>query len=258
MSWASQRRAKYLSGIFLFFAIFVGIPLAIWLYESPSCTDGRQNQGETGVDKGGPCPLLDERSLSPSSVLWSRGFSVRDGTYSVIAYIENPNGEAGVRSVAYRFSLYDERNILVAVREGNTFILPGGITPVFDGGIDTGNRLVSRTYFEFLDSPVWERMENPAKVLVVQNKQMTNTSVSPRLTAVARNGSVADVVNVSFIAAVFDSAGNVFAASRTLVPEIAGGESAEIVFTWPEPFTLAVGRVDIFPVLAPQYSALGN
>lgn len=241
-----------MGGIALFFVIFVGIPLAIWLYQAPTCFDGKQNQNETGVDKGGSCPLLDERTLAPSSVLWSRGFSVRNGTYSAVAYIENPNNDAGVRSVAYRFSLYDERSILVAVREGSMSIQPGGITPVFEGGIDTGTREVSRTYFEFLDPLVWERMTNPTEALTITNKQMSDTNTSPRLTATVRNSSVARIEDASFVATVFDSAGNVFAASRTLLPTITAGASETILFSWPEPFPLAVGRIDIFPVLLPE------
>src|SRR3989344_828026 len=140
MSWASRRRTVYLLGIFLFFAVVLGIPTAIWLYEPPTCFDGTQNQGETALDKGGPCVLLDERTLSPSAILWSRAFSVRTGSYNALAYIENPNRDAGVRLVAYRFGLYDEKNVLVAERDGRTFVMPGGITPVFEGAIDTGNR----------------------------------------------------------------------------------------------------------------------
>src|SRR3989344_7429415 len=91
MSWASRRRTFYILGIVLFFMVTVGIPAAIFLYKPPTCFDGKQNQEETAVDKGGPCLLLDERTLVPHAVVWSRSFEVRDGTYSAVAYIENPN-----------------------------------------------------------------------------------------------------------------------------------------------------------------------
>ncbi|MBI4093972.1 hypothetical protein HY417_03335 [Candidatus Kaiserbacteria bacterium] len=251
MSWASKRRFAYGAGTILVFVFLVGVPLAVWLYEAPTCSDGKQNQGETAIDKGGPCPLLDERTLGPGSVLWSRAFPVRGGLYSAVAYVENPNEGAGVRAVKYRFGLYDERNILVAERRGTTFIMPGGITPVFEGTIGTGNRTVARTYFEFTSRPVWERMENAAGVLVVGNKTMTTPELIPRLSARVRNVSVEPVLNPSFVAIVFDPAANAFVASATTLSRLAPGEEKEIAFTWPDPFTSTVGRIDVLPLLPP-------
>jgi len=252
MSWASRKRTAYLGGVFLFFAVLLGIPLALWLYEAPTCFDGKQNQGETAIDKSGPCTILDERALQPSSVLWSRAFSVRGGLYSAVAYIENPNDGAGVRAVNYRFGLYDQNNVLIAERKGTTFIMPGGITPVFEGGIGTGNRIVARTYFEFSSSLVWERVENAASVLSISNKNSSAVESTPRLTGMVKNTSVAPILDPSFIAVIFDPAGNAFAASATTLPRLEPNEEKEVVFTWPDPFPAVVGRIDILPLLPPS------
>src|SRR5262245_42578779 len=134
MSWASRRRATYTTGAIVFFVILLGGPLVYWYLKIPeTCSDGIKNGDETAVDKGGSCPLLDERLLSPHAILWARQFSVRDGSYNVIAYVENPNENAGVKVAPYRFRLYDDRNILVAEREGAGFIMPGTVTPIFEG-----------------------------------------------------------------------------------------------------------------------------
>jgi hypothetical protein len=241
----------YAGGVGLFFLIVIGIPLAIYLYDSPTCTDGKQNQGETAVDKGGPCTILDERILAPSSVLWSRAFPVRGGLYSAVAYIENSNEGAGVRSVNYRFGLYDERNILVAERRGRTFIIPGGVTPIFEGAIATGNRTVARTYVEFTSTPVWERLINAAAILSIQNKNISDVQSTPRLTALAKNTSVSAVLDPSFVAVIFDPAGNAFAASATTLSRLAPNETKEIVFAWPDPYPSVVGRIDIISLLPP-------
>lgn len=252
MSWASRRRFAYGAGTLLVLALLIGIPLALSLYEPPSCYDRKQNQGETAADVGGPCSVLDERTLSPSSILWSRAFPVRGGLYSAVAYVENPNPEAGVRAVKYRFGLYDERNVLVAERQGTTFIAPGGITPVFEGAIGTGSRTVARTYFEFTSRPVWERLNNTASSLVVTSKAVTSPESSPRLTARVKNTSVEPILDPSFIAVVFDPAANAFAASATTLTRLAPGEEKEIVFTWPDPFASIVGRIDVLPLLPPE------
>lgn len=253
MSWASRRRTAYATGVILFFVIVIGGPLAYWYFSIPAtCTDGIQNQGETAIDKGGPCPLLDERALQPHAVLWARSFRVRDGSYNAAAYIQNPNQNAGVRSAHYHFGLYDAQNILIAERDGTTYVMPGAITPVLESRIDAGNRIVAHTYFEFTDPLSWERMKNNALSLAITNKEISNTYTVPRLSASVRNSSVGDVTDISFVAVIFDPAGNAFAASATTLERLGPDASSQIVFTWPDPFGVQSGRIDIIPLVAPS------
>ena len=241
-----------MSGVILFFIVVIGGPIAYGYFSTPAtCSDGIQNQNETGVDKGGVCPLLDEGTLQPHATLWARSFRVRDGSYNAAAYVHNPNKEAGVRQIRYRFGLYDSNNILVAEREGIAFIMPGAVTPIFEPRIDTGNRVVARTYFEFTSTFVWERMVNTAQILAINNKDVSNTDTTPRLSATVSNTSVRDVLNPSFVAVVFDPAGNAFAASATTLDRLNANASAALVFSWPDPFSVQVGRVDIIPLVAP-------
>lgn len=253
MSWSSRRRAAYTVGFILFFVVVIGIPTLIWYFSIPtSCFDGIQNQDETAIDKGGSCPLIDERTLSPHAILWTRAFPVRDGSYSVIAYVENPNESAGVARVPYRFKLYDDRNVLVAEREGAGFIMPGTVTPIFEGAIDTGNRAVARAYLEFTAPLVWERLYDTSLPIEVQGRDVTDVNTTPRLSVKIRNTSVADVRNVQFTAVIFDTAGNAFAGSSTEVPLLQDGERSEIVFTWPDRFEYVPGKIDVLPVMAPS------
>ena len=252
MSWASRRRFIYLTGTTLFFLIVLGGPLAWWYLTIPAtCTDGITNHGETSIDKGGPCPILDERVLQPEAALWSRSFRVRDGTFTAIAYVQNPNDGAGVSTAHYRFGLYDDRNILVAEREGDTYIMPGAVTPVLESRIDTGNRIVARTYFEFTDPLIWRRFSNTAASIQINSKELSDTKSAPRLSATAQNTSVAEIFDIRFIASIFDPAGNAFAVSGTALPKLAPGETAQIIFTWPDAFSVQTGRVDIVPLASP-------
>lgn len=251
MSWASRRRAVIIFGFFFIFGIATLIPLAIWWYEPATCFDGKQNQGEMAVDKSGPCALLDERQLIPHAIQWARAFSVRDGTWSAVTYIENPNNAAGIVLAPYRFKLYDDRNILVAEREGASYIMPGSVTPIYEGGFDTGNRKVSRTYFEFSAPLVWERMYDTSRAITITGKSLLDTNSAPRVIAIAENTAVMEAREVHFVAVVFDPAGNAIASSRTIVPVLAPGSRENLVFTWPEAFTSPVGRVDVLPLRAP-------
>ena len=252
MSWASRRRLVYAIGVILFFLIVVGGPvLYSYLKTPPTCTDGIQNQGETSVDKGGPCPLLDESALSPSAVLWTRSFYVRKGVYDAVAYVQDPNQSAGVRAVTYRFGLYDDQNVLIAERIGETFIMPGAITPIFEGAINTGNRVVAHTYFDFTEPLVWERLADTSAAISVSNTQISDVGTVPRVTANVLNTSVADAKNLTFVVIISDPAGNAFAASQTALAQLSAGETRQIIFTWPSPFNITVGKVQIIPLAAP-------
>lgn len=253
MSWASRRRTSYTLGVILFFAVVIGGPLAYWyLSVPPTCSDGIQNQGETSPDKGGPCFVLDESSLQQYALLWARSFRVRDGSYNAVAYIQNPNKEAGVRAARYRFGLYDAQNVLVAEREGTMYIMPGATTPVIEARIDAGNRIVAHTYFEFTAPFTWERMKNNALAISVSNKDISNIAEAPRLSALTQNNAVVAQQDISFVAVVFDPAGNAFAASATSLQRLGAGEGSEIVFTWPDPFAIQPGKLDVIPLIAPS------
>jgi hypothetical protein len=253
MSWASRRRTLYTLGTILFFGLLFGLPAFYWYANLPeTCTDGVQNGDETAVDKGGSCPLLDERLLSPHAILWTREFTVRDGTYNVVAYVENPNEGAGVVQAPYRFKLYDARNSLVAERDGSTYLMPGTVTPIFEGSIDTGNRSVARAYLEFTAPLVWVRMSDAARSIQIESKSVDSANDSPRLVAIVRNTSVVDILDVEFVATLFDTAGNAFAGSSTVVPRLKEGERMEIVFTWPERFLYVPGRIDVVPSVRPH------
>lgn len=195
--------------------------------------------------------MLDTVALTPAPVLWARSFPVRDGSFNSVAYIQNSNDDAGVRRVTYRFALYDTLNVLVAEREGSTFIMPGAVTPVFESAIQTGNRIAVRTYFILTEDPQWERMQDRSHIVVVNDKKIATTATAPRLTATALNSSVVDMIDVLLIATIFDQAGNAFASSQTKIPKLRAGEKQDITFTWPDPFEVSVGRIDIIPLVEP-------
>lgn len=259
MSWASRRRAAYGFGVIAFLALVIGGPIAYsYLSEPATCTDGKRNQGETSIDKGGPCPLLDERMLSPHTILWSRAFRVRTESstgiafYNAIAYVHNPNKTAGVRSVAYRFGLYDSNNVLVAERTGSTFVMPGILTPVFEGAISTGQRTVARTQFEFLEPLVWERLDDTSGVVRIIERTLSGQDSAPRISARVQNTSVRELRDLTFIATVFDQGGNAFAASQTTLSALPGGATEDVIFTWPEPFGITVASVDVAVITPPE------
>ena len=253
MSWSARRRLLYILGLIIFFGILIGVPVAYKISNiQPTCSDGKLNQGETAIDKGGPCPDLDERMLSAVSPIWTRSFRVKDGTYTAATYIQNSNENAGATDVTYIVKLYDTDNILVTERTGKTYIMPGNITPVVETGIDAGNRTVTHTFFEFTSPIRWKKYEDISKVISMQGRTVRDVNTAPRVGAEAVNNSVSTILDITFAGVVFDVNGNAIAASLTHVERLKPKDPQEVVFTWPTPFATRVGRVDIIPLLPPK------
>ncbi len=254
MSWAARRKASYITVFSLLVMVPVGIFVFVTLQKAPTCFDGVANQGEYSIDKGGPCVLLDERALTPHAVQWARALPVRlpsgngGGIYNAVAYIENPNTGAWVKEASYRFRLYDTQNILVGEREGVATLLPQATTPIFEGGIESGSRRATRAFFEFTEPLVWERGEDLYPDLLVGNPVVKNEETT-RVTVTVQNSGSQLYENVGFVAVLFDTTGNAFAASKTVRETLGRKESAELVFTWPTLFEKVAGRIDVFPVV---------
>ena len=218
-----------------------------YLFKAPSCTDGKQNGTEEGVDCGGSCEKLCVEKLEPLKVVWARSFPVTEGVVDSTAYIENQNRNAGIRKIVYKFSLYDDRNLLVATRVGKTYIGPNGAAAIFEPSVVVGERSPKRTFFEFADAPVWERLTDKALALSLQKSDVTleRATTSPTLSAVIKNPSIYRVGPVEVTVILYDETGNAFAVSRSSIDSIDSDGEGRVVFTWMKPFRENPTRIDL-------------
>lgn len=249
MSWGTRRRNTI---IFIFFLIVL-IPLIIiaWsiYYKPPDCFDGIQNGAERGVDCGGTCALLCQSSIIYPIVVWKKEFPVAPGVYNVIAYVENPNPDAGVKDARYLFKLYDKENILLYERKGQTSLRPREILPIVENTLFTDKLEATRVSFEFIDEElVFEKMETYNPVLVVKDEIIKETESSPKVEAVLQNTDILPVNKVRVVVILYDAKNNAIASSSTFVERIGKDESVPIVFTWPVPFSAEVSRIEIIPI----------
>ena len=229
----------YIVGLVVVPAIIIGTYSYIKLYDGPTCFDGARNQDELGIDCGGSCQFLCKSQVLEPTLLFSRSFEVVPGTYNAIAYIENPNFEAGVRNVSYKFRLLDKESNLIAEREGSTFITPGNISPIFESAIKTNGNIPTRTFFEFQETLEWIKViAGEEKNLSIENRVLKNTDTTPRLDAVLKNDSVFEIHDVEIISVIFNALGNAVATSRTFIDIVPERSETNIVFTWPQPLEI--------------------
>ena len=238
--WSVRRKIVYIVIAFAVLSILVVIPLFYFLYQAPTCFDGKKNGNETGVDCGGQCQLLCSFEGLDPIILWSRAFKVTgnpsgEGVYSAVAYIQNPNinSEALAR---YVFKFYDANNLLIGEKENATIIPKNKVLAVFEPNIDTQFKIPARVTFEFTQKPIWRKDLRTSPELVVTQKILSGETSSPRIDATVENKSTESAERIEIVAIVYDDNGNAVAASRTFVDKLDKDQSARAVFTWPLPF----------------------
>jgi len=245
MTWARRRKLIYLGSIAIIILVVVVIPAILYFYKTPTCFDGKQNQGEVGVDCGGPCTILCPAQYAPLTVLWSRFSKVTDGDYNVLAYIENPNINAAAYNLNYIFKLYSKTGVLLRERTGSTFVTANKIIGVFEADMQTGNQIPARVEFSFTSPAIWVKQVSAETGLAVSQMVVSRADTAPRLSFLLTNKNIKQINNIEAIGIVYNTEGNTIAFSRTIVDTILGQDSQTVNFNWPKPFTLA-GQVDTY------------
>jgi len=246
--WSAKRRMFYFAGVTLFALLFIGLPIFLLIYRAPTCTDGKRNQGEAGIDCGGPCRAVCASAAIEPIVWWQRFFQISPGVYNAVARVENPNVDSAVTRAKYIFRLYDKANVVIASREGETNIPPRQIFYIFEGGLATGERLSVKATFEFL-SPLNWTVKEATMPLSITGQILSKASTTPRLDGILRNSGADDLVNVEVVAVLFDADGNAVNASKTIVDVVRSEAVAPFFFTWRQPFDKEPARAEIIPKL---------
>ena len=251
MNWASRRQIFYATIVVIFLialATFIAYP---HFTKAPTCTDGKQDGTETGIDCGGSCPTACTLQVDQISILWARAFEVVPGRYNAVAYLENHNPNEVVEKISYEFRFADKDNLYLGSRTGTTYVPPGQKFAVFEPAIDLGNSVPVYTTFQFTSVPVWLQVSptlvSQVKVSVNQIV-LTGASTSPKLSAVVQNNSLFQIPNINLMAILYDASGNAVNVSKTFVDTLNKSASVPITFTWPEPLAGTVVAEEIIPI----------
>ncbi|MFZ1074834.1 MAG: hypothetical protein WAN50_00455 [Minisyncoccia bacterium] len=251
MSWATKRRLFILLIIGSVVAAFLAVVLIATFYKSPSCSDGVQNQGETGIDCGGPCPYRCALDEQPPVVLFTQVLP-NNGRTDIIASVENKNIDAAAKDVPYTIALYDANHAHLRDISG-MFDLPAAQSvPIFVPNVFADTQIVVASAFLTVDpsAPKWFSMTNDPRIVPsVSNITQTGTAAAPRIEAVLSNPSATLLNDVLTIVVVKDMQGNVIAASQTIVPLIPAQGQATATFTWNGAFSTTTASIQVTPII---------
>lgn len=249
MSWAERRRALIISIATAVALAALAILAFSIFYKTPTCTDRKQNQDELGTDCGGSCTTLCASQVAaPARVRFVRPLTPQPGRTDIIAYIDNPNESAEAHRVPFLLEVYDADGALIAKRTIYIDLPPSSTVPLYVSDVAPRSSIAAQAFLSIdADSFAWsragEQMATPAveEILVEEGER-------PRITATLVNPLATPYYEVVLVATVFDSAGTAIAASQTLVPRLSPQGTSPLVFTWNEPFSAPVARVEILPV----------
>lgn len=227
LTWSGRRQLLYYAVAAVVLAVALWSGYQTFFTAAPTCQDSIQNEGERGVDCGGPCSLVCTQDTKPLVVLWSRAFPSTPGTYTAAAYVQSNNLSAGTKGVHYSFQLFDDQNSLVVERDGVVDIPPVEVMPIIETGINVGTRTVSRALFALGSTPVWH--STSVQALSVSNESLAQDG--SRLSATITNNTLYAAAKVTVAAVLFDASGTARAASKSTVSVPAKG-SQPVVFTW--------------------------
>ncbi len=241
MSWSARRKLVIFLIVIVALAIIVGVPSFFLFYHAPTCFDGIQNQGEQGIDCGGPCAKLCQEGFVPPQELWATSSQVVSGIYNLLAYAANPNVNVSASNVPYDFKVYDSNGILISERAGQINIPDETNFAIFEPSITTGNRVPYRTFFEFTASPLWQAAATSSPLSVVSS-DFTVASTTSLLDTSVLNSSLVSDNSIDVIAILYGTDGNVIAFSKSFIQSIAPNTAADVSFTWPYPISALIAK----------------
>ena len=234
--WATRRRTIITLIILAGFLLIFVLPYWLLHQETPSCFDNKQNQGEQGVDCGGPCATLCKGVAQDIKTLWTKVFPIRAGAYDIVSYNENPNFDIGAPNISYIAKLYDASGAVIAQREGNTYALPSERFAIFEGSMLTGDKVPTAGSIEITPGYHWITTAKPQKLFSVTDKVLVGSDKQPRLTAALHNEQPQIFRNIDVQAIIYDSKHEPIGVSVTKVERLDENGSKNIFFTWPTPF----------------------
>jgi len=238
---------------FLYGLLYLGI-LALLLYGAynwflvpeASCSNGRADANENGIDCGGVCanaclPL----ELQELVVGDARHFVPVPGTLSAFAQVRNPNQEWGAKNFSYTFSFLDQNGATVLAREGKSFIYPGEIKYLAVFANSERAREIAQVRFT-PSSPDWTETMTRRPEISIREKQTEIIGNLVRVQGKITNNDTIIFPEVELIAVFRGTLGQISGVSRTTLNAVAAGEIRRFTIEHPSLPGLDPQKTEIF------------
>lgn len=212
-----------------------------------TCFDNKLNQGETEIDCGGPCASCELKHPKEITVFWTKFLQIREGSFDIAAYIQNPNEFISSSDIRYEFVLFDDLGI-VAYRAGTTFIYPRERIYLVEADIQTSRK---PTYAELkITRAAWNSEKLNLPVLTIDKKDykiLEQDGPSESVETTVSNRSPFGLREVELVFVVLDKNENLLGVNRSLLEDMEARSSRSLRSTWPEKFKGIPAKVVVEP-----------
>ncbi len=204
--------------------------------------DGIQNQGEEGIDCGGPCKSKCEKIPKIENlIIEEKALVVFDQTkYDVLIKVNNPNSSFGIANFDYIVELVDREGKVLSRKNGSSFILPDQTKYIVEFNFDTQSK-PSGVEFK-IRSFKWSRFvdyQQPFIDVYSKNFNLVSSGGTfATLKAIIENKSDYDFEKVNVIAVIRNEQGVPVAVNQTGVQDMQFGDKRDVVFNWTKEFNV--------------------
>jgi hypothetical protein len=247
VSWRAKKQLSLL--LIVMVPVIAAAFLVVYQFlPAQSCFDTIQNQGELGVDCGGPCESCALKNPKTLTIFWARAVEVRENRFDAVAFVENANEVLSSPRIEYEFILFDALGP-VGSGAGTTFILAQERTHVIETNIET-TRTPSRVEFK-VKSASWELDRGERFNVLVERRDyrvvMEDNRKFSTIETNVLNRSSFDLKEVDVYFTVLDDDANVLGANRVRVERLRAGESRLVKSIWPAELAGEVARIEVEP-----------
>jgi hypothetical protein len=191
----------------------------VFLKPAPSCTDNSQNQGETGVDCGGPCVPCEIKSLIPIKVNLVQAFRTTDTTSGVAAEIYNPNPNWAAQSFDYQLDVKDQFGAIIKSLTGTSFIYGGELKYIIEPRIDVAVGKITSSDL-VITNPQWVSVNNYQRPDVEVQNVSSGMADTFYVSGKVVNRSEIDFPEANVYAVVYNLESKFIAASKTIIDNV--------------------------------------
>ncbi len=228
--------------------------LVYWIVRpDPTCFDGKKNQGEQGIDCGGPCAECEVPIHAKGLKIERQDFVISGSqTYDVAIKVKNPNEQYGASYFQYKIELLDAHKKVIASRKGTSFILPKEEKYLIETNLHLNNKTIPTTLKVKFDNYQWSEFTNyyeKPQLNVYQKHYEKNNSpgVYVSVYGLVKNESHFDFNSVTVKVILKDKSDNILAVNTTQMNTLAVGEERDFRLIWPHNFPGEISQIEVEP-----------
>lgn len=236
---ARHNKRKKVLAMYGAILLVVFVLIVLWLTPGASCTNGKKDGAETGVDCGGICGACVEAVVAQDILVQKTAFVPSgEGKYDVVAWLQNPNDVYGARTLSGTFTLLGVGGKPLGDIRVNSFLLPKEQKYIVRQGIPSLEPIESVVWKT--DKTDWVKMNSVTDLrLSITDRKYEEVSSGigfSKVTGLLRNDSSYDWNDVAVTVLLLDSSGNLLATHGTSRQTFRAGEKWDFQLIFPERF----------------------